>query len=66
MHCRWHYDKDVEGGKFLVPGCLNRAAYGDDAQCHCGVKQVNQTRDEKIEQLEARVRKLEAELKGTR
>jgi hypothetical protein len=32
--CRWVYDKDVPGGKFLVPGCWNRALdeYGD---CHC-------------------------------
>ncbi len=36
MGCRWHYDKDVPGGKFLVPGCWNRAVYGDEAECHCG------------------------------
>jgi len=33
--CRWVYDKDVPNGKFLVPGCWNRAIYGDDAECHC-------------------------------
>ena len=33
--CRWVYDKDVPGGKFLVPGCWNRAVHGDDADCHC-------------------------------
>lgn len=56
--CRWVYDKSVPGGKFLVPGCINRAVYGDAAVCHCPNSQ--QTRDEKIEQLEARIKMLEA------
>lgn len=33
--CRWIEDKDVPGGRYLVPGCINRAVYGDDADCHC-------------------------------
>lgn len=33
--CRWVEDKDVAGGRFLVPGCANRAVYGDDAECQC-------------------------------
>lgn len=33
--CRWVHDKDVPGGKFLVPGCWNRTIYGDDAECQC-------------------------------
>ena len=33
--CRWVYDKDVPDGKFLVPGCWNRAIHGDDAECQC-------------------------------
>ena len=33
--CRWVYDKDVPTGKFLVPGCWNRAVHGDDAECQC-------------------------------
>ena len=33
--CRWVYDKDVPGGKFLVPGCWNRAVHGDYAECQC-------------------------------
>jgi len=33
--CRWVYDKDVPDGRFLVPGCWNRAAHDDDADCHC-------------------------------
>ena len=32
--CRWVYDKDVPGGKFLVPGCWNRAL-DEYADCHC-------------------------------
>lgn len=33
--CRWIKDPDVPGGRFLVPGCYNRALNGDDADCHC-------------------------------
>ncbi|UXO94017.1 hypothetical protein Pan4_30 [Pseudanabaena phage Pan4] len=33
--CRWVYDKEVPGGKFLVPGCWNRTIYGDDVECQC-------------------------------
>lgn len=33
--CRWIEDPDVPGGRFLVPGCYNRALNGDDADCHC-------------------------------
>jgi hypothetical protein len=33
--CRWVYDSEVPGGKFLVPGCWNRALNGDDAECQC-------------------------------
>jgi hypothetical protein len=33
--CHWVKDRDVPGGRFLVPGCLNRAIYGDLAECHC-------------------------------
>ncbi len=28
--CRWIYDNDVPGGKFLVPGCMNRANGGGE------------------------------------
>lgn len=33
--CHWVRDKDVPGGRFLVPGCWNRTLYGDDADCQC-------------------------------
>jgi hypothetical protein len=33
--CRWHKDTEVPGGRYLVPGCWNRAIYGDDAECQC-------------------------------
>ncbi|MGV6803249.1 MAG: hypothetical protein ACWA49_03515 [Ruegeria sp.] len=31
--CRWH--KDETGFRWLVPGCWQRAVYGDDAKCQC-------------------------------
>ena len=34
-NCRWYSSPDVPGGRYLVPGCWNRAVYGDDADCHC-------------------------------
>lgn len=33
--CRWHKSDEVPGGRFLVPGCWNRAINGDHADCHC-------------------------------
>ncbi|MEO9971706.1 MAG: hypothetical protein ABJG15_18060 [Hyphomonadaceae bacterium] len=33
--CRWHHYDEVPGGRFLVPGCWNRAIHGDHADCHC-------------------------------
>lgn len=33
--CRWYKDPDVPDGRYLVPGCMNRAVYGDHADCHC-------------------------------
>lgn len=35
MRCRWVKDKGVPGGRYLVPGCWQRAIYGDDADCTC-------------------------------
>jgi len=45
--CRWVTDKDVPKGRFLVPGCWNRALNGDDADCHCA--KGTETRAERIE-----------------
>lgn len=36
--CRWIRAADVPGGRFLVPGCWNRAVYGDNADCHCALR----------------------------
>jgi hypothetical protein len=33
--CRWYKSPEVPRGRYLVPGCWNRAIYGDDADCHC-------------------------------
>ncbi len=35
VRCHWVEDKDVPGGRFLVPGCWSRVIGGDDAECHC-------------------------------
>jgi len=55
--CRWVYDKDVPGGKFLVPGCMNRANGGDDYDCHC---------PEDPETVEDRIEAMRHELAGVR
>lgn len=33
--CRWYRAPECPGGRYLVPGCWNRAVYGDEAECHC-------------------------------
>ena len=58
--CHWVSDKDVPGGKFLVPGCWNRALNGDDAECHCPSSEM--TTDEKLETIMARLDKIERAL----
>ena len=55
--CRWVYDADIDGGKFLVPGCWNRAIYGDYADCHCA--DGAETVGDQIRSLERRIAKLE-------
>ena len=55
MNCHWVKDKDVPGGRFLVPGCWNRAINGDDAECHCKMP----TRQEQFEEINSRLDKLE-------
>lgn len=37
MRCHWVKDPEVDGGRYLVPGCMHRAVYGDDAMCTCVV-----------------------------
>ena len=58
--CRWVYDKDVPGGKFLVPGCMSRAAGGDDADCIC--PDDPETVEDRIELLRLEVAELRAAL----
>lgn len=43
--CHLIKDADVPGGKFLVPGCANRAIYGDDAECQCETISYNEDAD---------------------
>ena len=55
MRCYWVEEPGV--GRVLVPGCWNRAIYGDNALCQCpkGSKSP-------VEALAERVKKLEAEV----
>lgn len=56
--CRWIHDDDVPGGKFLVPGCMNRAVHGDDADCHC--EDDPETVEDRIAALERQIAELRA------
>lgn len=59
--CHWVTDRDVPGGKFLVPGCYNRAVYGDDAECHCvtGPETSRERLERKLDDILARLDRLE-------
>lgn len=56
--CHWVRDKDVPGGRFLVPGCWNRAVHGDHAECQCP-RPTKQERAVMLEDVVARLDKLE-------
>ena len=56
--CRWVYDTDVPTGRFLVPGCWNRAVHGDDADCHCEGGEL--TIQEEVQMLRAEVAAIRA------
>lgn len=58
--CRWVHDEEVPGGKFLVPGCWNRAIHGDDADCQCETDA--ETVEDKIESLNRQIVLMKAEL----
>jgi hypothetical protein len=66
LRCKWVRDPEVPGGKFLVPGCWNRAIYGDDAECQCvgGTETVAERLEGKIDGLLKRLDKLEARMEG--
>nr|WP_029924475.1 hypothetical protein [Ochrobactrum sp. UNC390CL2Tsu3S39] len=59
--CRWIIDPDVPGGRFLHPGCWNRAINGDHAECHCkgGTQSTAERLEAKIDKLIARMDRLE-------
>lgn len=61
--CRWFYNKDVPGGKFLVPGCMNRAVHDDDADCHC--PEDPETVEDRIEALRHELAEIRAALSAT-
>ncbi|WP_429944653.1 hypothetical protein [Brucella abortus] len=60
--CRWITDPDVPGGRFLVPGCWNRAINGDQAECHRkdGTQTTAERLEAKIDKLIARMDHLES------
>jgi hypothetical protein len=58
--CYWVKDNDVPGGRFLVPGCYNRAIWGDHADCHCADRGVTVT--DRLNDLEETVSKLKKEM----
>ena len=55
--CHWVKSSEVPGGRFLVPGCYNRAVYGDFAECHCTNKP---TVADKLDTIMKRLDRLEA------
>jgi len=63
--CRWVRDASVPGGRFLVPGCMNRAINGDYAECHCDVKTRTDVVDEILNRLDRIERQLRAQRKAS-
>jgi hypothetical protein len=57
------HDPEVPGGRFLVPGCYNRALNGDEADCHCDTETYEA---ERMEALENCVRALTKEVQMLR
>lgn len=57
--CYWVEDKELPEGRFLVPGCWNRALNGDDADCHC--KNAPPSMQEQIDTLRAQIERMKAE-----
>jgi hypothetical protein len=55
--CRWVRDSEVPGGRFLVPGCWNRAINGDGADCHCAI--AKETVGDKLDAIIRRLDRLE-------
>jgi len=51
--------------RILIPGCWNRAVYGDDADCHCPKPMREQAPEmslqEQIDALKAELKNMKAE-----
>lgn len=61
MRCYWANDSEV--GRYHVPGCMGAAVYGPH-RCTCGPKQRRKELEEKVVDLEERLRKVEQELRA--
>lgn len=61
--CRWVYDKDVPGGKFLVPECYPRSL-DDYADCHC--EEGPETIGDQLADLRSEINKLKSSIAAIR
>ena len=55
-HCRWIVDAGDPDGRYLIPGCWNRAVYGDYADCHCADRP--EALREQVDRLDVEIAKL--------
>jgi hypothetical protein len=63
VKCYWASDAEI--GRFHVPGCMGAAIYGPGA-CTCSARSKQKSMEQKIVELEERVRKLESSLRAER
>lgn len=62
MNCYWATDKEI--GRYHVPGCMGSAVYGPGG-CTCRPSQRKKSLEQKVVELEERIRKLERLLAQT-
>lgn len=56
--CYWVTEPGV--GRVLIPGCWNRAVYGDHAECHC--RHRSESMEDRIARLEHQIAELSAKV----
>ena len=62
MRCKWHYSDEVPGGRYLVPGCISRAVYGDHAICTCAGRRSTRDIEADLDVALVRIKELEKSL----